>query len=160
MRLSPWQVLCDNVLRVTGRSRESLSSWSRCRHMTRNKRPRELEALLEMSASAGFTESGRKVRLHRRHFELYRCPQSVYSTHSIIAQYPPLFRRWAILFTTVLQQLDFPFSDPSMSLKLVHLADHSICSKCFLILTDLRLRALLQVRKISYAENSDSDVGD
>ncbi len=63
-------MLCDNVLRVTGRSRESLTSWARCRRVTRNKRSRELDALLESGAVAGkggavagFTESGRKVAL-------------------------------------------------------------------------------------------------
>ena len=53
------QVLCDNVLRAMQKTREELSSWSRTRRVTRQKRTREVESLLLDGAC--FTESGRKV---------------------------------------------------------------------------------------------------
>ena len=52
-------VLCENVLRVMGKTRNDLSSAPRRTRTERSKRPREVA---ELVAFSGFTESGRRVK--------------------------------------------------------------------------------------------------
>ena len=52
-------VLCENVLRVMGKTRNDLSSAPRRTRTERNKRSREAA---DLAVFSGFTESGRRVK--------------------------------------------------------------------------------------------------
>jgi hypothetical protein len=52
-------VLCENVLRVSGKTRNDLSSAPRRTRTERGKRPREIN---DLAVFTGYTESGRRVK--------------------------------------------------------------------------------------------------